>query len=80
MIAVTLIIVASIFGFIIGIWYNKQQAITVSDRFTPNRKRTDVQIATDAVMQLQNEIANSGALKMEKLPNGDIRVKLKVVK
>jgi len=54
--------------------------ITITDTFVPNESRSENMQAQDAVMQLKNEIAQSGALKMEKDENNNIKVTLKLVK
>ncbi|MDR0207022.1 MAG: hypothetical protein LBI45_07195 [Bacteroidales bacterium] len=80
MITIILILASLIIGIIFGIYIQKGSAIVVTDRFTPNRKRTNKQIAIDGVMQLSNEIAESGALQFSEMSNGDIQVILKVMK
>ena len=67
-------------GLLIGIWITRAKSITVSDSFKPKKDRTERQIQCDAVMQLQNEIVNSGALKIKEMPNGDLSVKLKILR
>jgi hypothetical protein len=52
----------------------------VSDTFTPNKNRTERQLRNDAVLQLSNEIADSGALLLTQLKNGDYKATLKLVK
>jgi hypothetical protein len=68
------------FGFLCGMVWEKRKTIKVTDRFTPNKMRTDEQIKNDAVMQLSNEITKSGALEIVELPNGDLRANLKLIK
>ena len=67
-------------GALIGIWVSRPQIITLSDIYTPKDGRNPVRQAQDEVMQLQNEIAASGAIKREILPDGKIKVTLKVIK
>ena len=45
----------------------------------PDKLRTELQRKCDAVLQLSNEIAKSGALVIERQPNDIAVVKLKVV-
>ena len=42
-------------------------------------KRSEMQVKNDAVMQLKNEIAESGAVKCVKLDDGRVRVSIRVV-
>jgi len=67
-------------GMIAGFFLYSKTVITVTDRFKPNKNRTDEQIKNDAVLQLSNDIAKSGALETTELPNGYLRVNLKIVK
>ena len=76
-----LIIIASLIaGIIIGRLSISSKIVTLSDVYTPKPDRDPKRMAQDEVMQLQNEIIKSGAVKLEKLPEGRVRVRLKVVK
>jgi hypothetical protein len=68
-----------VIGFGLGKITKKRKVITLSDRLVTKTWRSDVQRKQDAVLQLQNEILKSGAVKMKELANGDYRVTLKVV-
>ena len=80
MITILAISVSSIICFILGRMIKKSKLVTVYDNFTPNKNRTEMQLAGDAVLKLQNEIVESGALKIEEMKNGDYYVKLTLVK
>ena len=65
--------------FISGWRMAKSSVVEFSDVLKANAKRSDIQVMQDAIMQLKNEIAESGAIKKEKLENGDIKVSIKVL-
>ena len=71
--------VSFMLGFAIGSIINKPKIAELSDVFTPSSNRSDKKVLQDAVMQLQNEIAGSGAVKHETLDDGTVRVSIKVV-
>ena len=57
----------------------KIRTMILHDIFVPNDNRSQSQLLQDAVMQLKNEIANSGALKIEGCDDGKFMVTLEVV-
>jgi len=73
-------IIGVTFGFILGFYIRGRKIVTVTDTFVPNQTRSEYMQAQDAVMQLKNEIAKSGAIKIEKAENNQIKVSLKLVK
>jgi len=78
----------SIFGlgmmvgwFLCDWWFSKKRIVVISDTLKPaNGYRSDGQRKRDAVLQLQNEIAESGALCIDDDINGETVVSLKLVK
>ena len=58
----------------------KDNIVEVYDTFTPNPGRSLKQLKQDAIMQLKNEIAESGAGIYKKLSDGKFEVRIKVVK
>ena len=71
--------VSIVIGFLLCLAYKKVNVIEVSDVLNTSVKRSDKQVLQDGLMQLKNEIAATGAVKQEKLADGNIRVSLKVV-
>ena len=67
-------------GMLTGMWISDLRIITLSDTYTPKEGRNPVRQAQDEVLQLQNEIIESGAVKRETLPDGTIKVTLKVLR
>lgn len=63
LVALLLIVVAGV-AFFFGRMSKSINVIEVSDVFTPNPARSETQQAQDAIMQLKNEIAKTGALKI----------------
>ena len=70
---------AFLLGWAVSSFVCKPKIMELSDVFTPSPNRSDKRILQDAVMQLQNEIADSGAVKHEALADGKVRVSMKVV-
>jgi len=69
------------FGIVIGKMQLGMKVVEVTDTLKKaDHARSDYMRKKDAVMQLQDEIINSGALQVKHLPNGDWGVSLKVVK
>jgi len=84
--------VSFLLGYVIGSIINKQKIVELSDVFTPASYRSEKKVLQDAVMQLQNEIVESGAVKIESTSasfgsaqepvsdrDGKVRVSIKVV-
>ena len=73
-------ILITIIVFLLGIFTGrctlKSHIIKVTDTFVPKKNRTDEQLRRDAVLQLQNEIAATDAIKYEK----DNTISLKIFK
>jgi len=57
----------------------RKKTVELSDVLAYNPSRTQTQFVQDAVMQLKNEIANSGAVKIDKMSDGNYKVSIKVV-
>lgn len=69
-----------VIAFYAGRLSAKRKIVELSDVLkTGANTRSDKMIRQDAVMQLKNEIAESGALKCEKLGDGSMRVRIRVV-
>jgi len=67
-------------GFFTGFNTRRKPRVkTLTDVLKQKGYRSELQRMSDAVLQLQNEILKSGALKMEEQMNGDYNVTLKVV-
>jgi len=67
-------------GFLTGFNTRRKPRVkTLTDVLKQKGYRSELQRRSDAVLQLQNEILKSGALKMEEQMNGDCSVTLKVV-
>jgi len=73
-------IIGILVGIILGYYIKSRKTITVTDTFVPNQSRGEYMQAQDAVMQLKNEIAHCGAIKIEKAENNQLKVSLKLVK
>jgi hypothetical protein len=54
--------------------------VELTDVFKPNPSRSPHQLKQDAIMQLKNEIAKSGAGKYKKIEDGMYEVKIKVLR
>jgi len=67
-------------GITLGVHYECNKTIKITDNFIPNKHRTEAQIANDAVLQLSNEIVRSGALKFDDTGDGEYRISLKLKK
>ena len=67
-------------GIFIGTLASCSNIIALSDIYTPKEGRHPAKQAQDEVMQLQNEIIESRAVKRETLPDGTIKVTLKVLR
>jgi len=80
MIYLLLAMISFVLGLLLGKYTFKQDVVEVCDSFKPNPKRTDGQLACDAILQLQNEIAKSGCLRVEKKEDGTYLVSLRLVK
>jgi hypothetical protein len=70
-------LLASCGVFLLGRLSKRLNIVTLKD--TLKTKGTEARRKQNAALQLQNEIAASGALKLEELENGDYKVTLKVV-
>ena len=57
----------------------RKKIVELSDVLLYNPSRTQTQFVQDAVMQLKNEIAKSGAVKIDKMSDGNYKVSIKVV-
>ena len=73
-------VVFLLLAFKAGIAVKNHRIVTLTDTYTPNHARSDVQQTQDDVMQLKNEIAASGTIKREYLGNGDVKLIIKIVK
>ena len=62
---IIIIIISLATGIFIGLWLKEVRTHTITDTYTPNRSRSDLQQAQDDVMQLKNEIAQAGVIKRE---------------
>ena len=67
-------------GMVVCLYWANKNVIEVTDTFFPNKSRSKTQQEQDAVLQLKNEIAKSGALKLEYSESGTVKVTLRVVK
>ena len=67
-------------GMLTGMWISNLRIIALSDTYTPKDGRNPVRQAQDEVLQLQNEIIESRAVKRETLPDGTIKATLKVLR
>jgi len=74
-----IIVVTAALFFALGWAFRRIDVITISDTFKPSTLRSPAQQIQDAIMQLKNELMNTGALKRETLPDGQEKVSLKVV-
>ena len=74
------IIVGIIAGMAVQSGLSQRKVITLEDTYFPNKNRSTTQQACDDVMQLQNEIAQSGAIVRKELEGGSVQLTLKVVK
>jgi hypothetical protein len=63
MLVVGLLVVVAVVSFLFGRMTKVLKIMEISDVFTPNPARSKTQQAQDAVMQLKNEIAKTGAVK-----------------
>jgi len=77
---IILTIISAVTGILIGLWIRDTQTRIITDTYTPNRSRSDLQQAQDDVMQLKNEIAQAGVIKREELPNGEVKLTIKLIK
>jgi len=75
-----LMIVSFLAGALIGIWLYASRCITLSDIYKPKSNRSPEEYKRDAVLQLQNEITKSGAVKWKTLPDGKVKITLRVVR
>jgi hypothetical protein len=66
-----------LFGFFLG--RRSIRTVTITDFLKVKSYRSETQTKQDAVMQLKNKIATSGAVKFEETENG-YNVKITVVK
>ena len=78
-IVVILMVITAVVFFGLGWGAKRLNVITISDTFKPSTLRSQSQQIQDAVLQLKNELAATGALKREALPDGFEKVSLKVV-
>jgi hypothetical protein len=76
---VKIVAVTAGIAFLIGRYSKTFRVKELSDTFYPNKGRSETQISNDAVMQLKNEIASSGAVKYKELENGNVKVSIKVI-
>jgi hypothetical protein len=72
-------LIFGLIAFFIGKTLNKFNIIKISDTFTPDKERSEIQQKQDAVMLLKDEIAKSGALKITPLENGKVEVTLTLI-
>ena len=75
---IIIVVISAAGGYILG--RRSIKVVTLSDTLKANVKRTEKQKLGDGVLQLQNEIIKSGAVKYETPVDGEIKVYLKVVK
>ena len=80
MIYVLLVMLFFIIGLLVGKYIFKQNVVEVYDNFIPKEKRNENQIIYDSILQLQNEIAKSGCMRMEKNDDGSYLISLRMVK
>ena len=67
-------------GFFFGRISKELNVVELSDVLGKSAaNRTDKQTHQDGVMQLKNEIASSGAIRLKRLENGETWVSIKVV-
>ena len=78
-IIIIIVLVMCATSFVIGRMSKMPKIVELSDIFRPSASRTGKNMMKDAVLQLQNEIAESGAVKKEELENGEVVVSIKVV-
>ena len=75
-----LIIAAFALGLLLGLLAYHSRVITVSDIHYPGTARAAVMQSQDEVMRLKNEIAEKNVIKRKPLPNGTVKLTLKVIK
>jgi len=74
------IIVGFISGVCVCMYIRDSRIITLTDTYTPNQKRSNAQQTQDDVMQLKNEIANSGVIKRTYIGDDKVKLTIKVIK
>ena len=73
-------IVAILIAYFVGRWTVTRKIITVRDKLRPQESKSRRMIARNAVLQLQNEIAETNAVKQEVQEDGWIKVSLRIIK
>jgi len=74
-----LLLAAVVAAVMIGIWEMcRGSVIELHDTFMPDGENGS-KLLQRGILQLQNELAGSGAVKFEKLSDGEVRVSIKVV-
>ena len=68
--------ICAVCGFFVG----RATLTTISDTYTPKSGRTPQEQKRDAVLRLQNELVKSGAVKRKSMPDGKVKVSLRVMR
>jgi len=74
------IILALLAGILIGLAIRDYNTVTLTDTYTQDPQHSEQRRNQYDAMKLQNEIANSGAIKRTECGHGKIKIALKVVK